>query len=254
MALQRIELAERANRSRSLEEADRLKTALLRTVSHDLRTPLTIIKSSASNLISLRGRLSADDELELVQAIDGEVDHLNRLVGNLLDMSRLQAGALALRPELNSVAEVVDDVAARAWELFHQERLDIRLDEELPLIPFDYGLILQALGNIVENVLRYEPAGSRVTISGEARPEELWLRVVNHGPSIADGEKERIMEPFYRGADGHIGLGLAISRGIVEAHRGRVWVEDTPGGGATFIIALPLRPLTEEDHAHSGRG
>lgn len=240
MALQRIELAERARTSQQYEQADLLKTALLRAVSHDLRTPITIIKTSASNLRTLGTRLPASQQQELSETIEAEADHLNRLVGNLLDLSRLQAGALTLNSELNSLEEVAGDVAARIWQITGQERIQICFPEHLPLPHFDYGLILQAVSNLVDNALRYEPPELRIEIQGSIRGSKILLKVINHGETITPEDREHIMEPFYRGKDGHIGLGLPIAKGIVEAHHGSLEVEDTPGGGTTFIVALPL--------------
>jgi two-component system sensor histidine kinase KdpD len=239
MALQRIDLTERARKSQEFEEADRLKTAILHAVSHDLRTPITIIKSSASNLSLLASKLSPTEQVELAQTIETEADQLDKLVGNLLDMSRLQAGAVNLNRDLNSLEEVAGDVAARAWQLSGLERITISFPDEMPLVHFDYGLMLQALTNLVDNALRYEPPDQKIEINGKLNDNEVQLRVVNHGQTISPDEREHIMQPFYRGKEGHIGLGLPITRGIVEAHQGRLWLEDTPGGGATFVIALP---------------
>ncbi len=248
MALHRIDLTERARKSQQFEESDRLKTAILHAISHDLRTPITIIKSSASNLRRLRDTLSPDDQADIAGTIENETDHLDKLVGNLLDMSRLNAGALNLNLELNSLEEVAGDVAARAWQLTKQERIKIAFPDDLPLVSFDYGLFLQALTNIVDNSLRYEPPDSQIEIKGCVQTHEARLLVVNHGKNITDEERQHIMEPFYHSGDGqHVGLGLPIAKGIVEAHQGRIWVEDTPGGGATFVIALPL---TLENTAH----
>ncbi|MBI1258084.1 MAG: DUF4118 domain-containing protein, partial [Chloroflexi bacterium] len=242
MALHRIDLIERARKSRTFEEADKLKTALLHAVSHDLRTPITIIKTSAHNLLTLRDSLPQSEQVEMLEAIEGEADDLDELVGNLLDMSRLRAGALQLTIQLNDLEEVVGDVAARAFQRLHQERIRIIFPDEMPLVPFDYGLILRALTNLVENTLRYEPAGSLAEIIGGVYGNEVRVAVVNHGESISPQEREQIMEPFYTGKDGHVGLGLPIVKGIIEAHRGQLWVDDTPGGGATFWFSLPLKP------------
>lgn len=243
LALQRIDLTEQAQKSRSLAEADRLKTALLRAVSHDLRTPLTIIKTSAANLDELHDRLTVEQERELVHTIESQADRLNELVGNLLDMSRLEAGAVVLHEEWNSLEEIAGEVAARSFETHKAERIILDFPDDLPLVRFDYRLMLQALGNIVENALRYEPDGRRVIIRGRVAGREARLEVINHGPTIPAAEKELVTEPFYQAAGaravvGHVGLGLAIARGIVETHRGRLWVEDTSGGGATFVIIL----------------
>lgn len=271
MALQRIELASRAQRSQALEEVDRLKTALLHAASHDLRTPITIIKTSASNLQGLNERLSPAERLEMAQTIEEEADYLNKLVGNLLDMSRLQAGALVLHQEWNALGEIAADAAARAWQLYEAERVRLEFPGEMPVVYCDYALLLRALSNIVENTLRFEPPDSQVVIRGEVAedPEgraEARLVIVNHGVTIPDEEKTLIMEPFYRergapggkddeahGRDAHVGLGLAIASGIVETHQGRIWVEDTPGGGATFVIALPLDAVEQANDADSHR-
>ncbi|MBL8157826.1 MAG: histidine kinase, partial [Anaerolineae bacterium] len=161
----------RERTSQQFEEADRLKTALLRSVSHDLRTPITIIKTSAANLQRLGDGLSADERRELSQAIEGEADQLDRLIGDLLDLSRLEAGALTLNCQDNSLEEVAGDVAARAYERSKQERIALSFADSLPLVAFDYGLIRQALTNLVENSLRYDPSARKVELRGEIAGE-----------------------------------------------------------------------------------
>lgn len=239
-------LAARAERSRTFEEADRLKTALLHAVSHDLRTPITIIKTSASNLLTFYPTLPENERVDMLKVIENEADHLNKMVGNLLDISRLKAGALQMNLGWNSLEEVAGDVAARAWQLIHQERIHICFPDSVPLVCFDYGLILQALSNLVENALRYEPPERKIDICGELVKAEMLVFVRNHGPNIPAEERDLIFEPFYHGAGGNIGLGLAIAKGIIEAHGGRLWIEDTPGGGATFVFFLPLTVMPKE--------
>lgn len=240
MALQRIDLTERAGKSRQFEEADKLKTAILHAVSHDLRTPITIIKTSASNLRQFHDQLTREDEAEIAQTIEHEVDQLDKLVGNLLDMSRLNAGALALNSQLNALEEIAGDVAARVWQLTNQERITIRFPEEMPLVNFDYGLMLQAATNLVENSLRYEPLTSKIEIRGRFTPQHVIMEIVNHGETISQEVKDRMMTPFFHGSGGRLGLGLPIAKGIIEAHHGQLLVEDTANGGATFVIQLPL--------------
>ncbi len=243
LALQRIDLTERAQQSRNFEEADRLKTALLRAVSHDLRTPLTIIKTSISNLLNLYRTLPDADREDMLKTIEAEADQLNRMVGNLLDISRLEAGAMTLDRSLNSLEEVAGDVAARAWQLNHRERIKMIFPAQMPLVAFDYGLIMQALGNLVENALRYELESTQVEIEGSLCDGEARVAIRNHGPDILPEERQLIMEPFFRGKGGNLGLGLAIAKGIIETHCGALWLEDTPGGGATFVFSLPLTAL-----------
>ncbi|MEZ4670336.1 MAG: DUF4118 domain-containing protein [Anaerolineae bacterium] len=240
-SLQRIDLNERARKSRQFEEADRLKTALLHSVSHDLRTPITIIKTSAHNLRQFAKTLSDDEQAEIAATIETESDQLDNLVGNLLDLSRLNAGALHLSSAPNSLEDVASDVAARIWQLTKQERIKLIFPDDMPLVEFDYGLLLQAVTNLVDNAVRYEPPSQLVELRGEVQKNKALLKVVNHGETIAESVKEHMMEPFYKGWDGHIGLGLPIAKGIVEAHHGELLVEDTPGTGATFIIVLPLK-------------
>ncbi len=244
-ALQRIELTGQAERSSGFEQADKLKTALLHAVSHDLRTPITIIKTSAENLRKLQHHLSTEERQETLEGIESAADQLNTMVGNLLDLSRLEAGAMPISRDWNALSDIAGDVAARMWELYHDERIRLLFPVDMPPVRCDFGLMLQALGNVVENALRYEPTGSMVDVRGSYLLSEVRVAVIGHGLKIPPGERERIMEPFNRQENGHPGLGLAISRGIIEAHHGRIWVEDTPGGGATFIIALP-RDLLEE--------
>ncbi len=151
---------------------------------------------------------------------------------------------MALNAELNSLEEIAGDVAARTYTAHQAERLALDFPDDLPLVAFDYGLMLQALGNVVENALRHEPAGERVVIRGRALADAARLEIINHGPTIPDAERELVMEPFYQSRDGRsqkggVGLGLAIARGILEAHRGELRIEETPGGGVTFVLMLP---------------
>lgn len=253
MALQRIDLNERARRSQKFEEADRLKTAILHAVSHDLRTPITIIKTSAHNLRHLNSQLAPDERDEITATIECEADELNKLVSNLLDLSRLEAGALQLNCRLNSLEEVAGDVAARVWQLTKQERIKIMFPEDMPLVKFDYDLILRALSNLTDNALRYEPATSQIEIQGVAQSNQVCVKVINHGETITPDEKELIMQPFYHGKTGRTGLGLPIAKGIIEAHHGRLWVEDTRGSGATFVITLALETeVTEREIKNTG--
>ena len=244
LALQRADLTAQVARNRTLAAADQLKTAILRAVSHDLRTPITIIKTSAANLDELGERLSADERRDLARAIETQADELDRLVGNLLDLSRLQAGAVVLHQELNSLEEIAGEVAARAFAAHKAERITLDFPDDLPLARFDYGLMVQALGNVVDNALRHEPDDSRVIIRGRVASDGARVEVINHGPSIDPDERERLLLPFHQSRDGRslhggVGLGLAIARGILEAHHGDIRVEDTPGGGATFVLTLP---------------
>jgi two-component system sensor histidine kinase KdpD len=167
MVMHRITLSERAQRSKSFEEADKLKTALLHAVSHDLRTPLTVIKTSASNLLNLHQTVGETERVEMLKMIDHQADQLNTMVGDLLDISRLKAGALQIKSEWNSLEEVTGDVAAEVFARTKEERITIQVPDDMPLVLFDYGLLRQALSNLVENSLRYEPPKGCIEILGQ---------------------------------------------------------------------------------------
>jgi K+-sensing histidine kinase KdpD len=231
-ALQR-ELVE----THALRRSDELKTALLRAVSHDLRSPLTAIAAAGEALAS--PRLAAAEREELAAAVVGESSRLSRLVDKLLDLSRLQGGAADPRPEWCSVDEML---RAAIDETPHAAGFNVAIDPQLPLIRADAVQLERAFANLLENAARH--GGEHpVAVRARAVGHRLLVRVVDRGLGIAGPERERIFEPFYRGGeDGHSGsgLGLAVVRGFVEANGGRVWAESLPGQGATFVVELPL--------------
>jgi two-component system sensor histidine kinase KdpD len=227
-----------------LQESDRLKSGLLNAVSHDLRTPLASIKGAASALILPDGNLAARDRTDLLQTINEEADRLNRLVSNLLDLSRIEAGAL--RPVLDwyDIHEVVDTVLPRLRALVGGRPLRVDIRYNGPAIRIDLLRIEQLLFNLVENAAKYTPRGSPIELAACNSPEGIALAVIDHGPGIPEQQRARLFRSFQRGrehSDRHpgTGLGLAICRGIAEAHGGNIRVEDTPGGGATFVVTLP---------------
>jgi two-component system, OmpR family, sensor histidine kinase KdpD len=241
------------NRALALQETDRLRTALLNSVSHDLRTPLASIKASASSLLDRDVQWSDAERDEFLTTINTEVDRLTRLVHNLLDMSRIEAGALDPHLVESSVAEVVGPVVRRARAASRQ-RVDVDVPEELAPVLVDPVRLDQVLTNLLDNARSYA-AGSPVQVVARQAGGTVELRVVDHGPGIPGPERERVFDQFYRLKGGGrrpegTGMGLAICRGIVEAHGGRLRVETTPGGGATFVLALPVSPrrapVTEE--------
>lgn len=236
--------------SKLVAQADQLKTALLHSVSHDLRTPLTIIQSSAQNLKQFANTLPQDERAELVENIDREARVLNQMIGQLLDMSRLEAKAMPMTLELNSLAEVAGDAAGQTFARLGVRRLRLNFPDDMPLVPFDYGLILRVVSNLVDNALRYEPSDQHIEIRGTTTPSEARFAVINHGAAVPDSQRDILFQPFKPGKDGRLGLGLAIAHGIIEAHHGRIWMEDTPGGGTTFVFALPLaQPASDQRSA-----
>jgi two-component system sensor histidine kinase KdpD len=237
-ARRRESLEEQLVETRALRRSDVLKTALLRAVSHDLRSPLTAIRTAAAGVGS--PTVGQDDRTELAAVIATETERLARLVDDLLDLSRLEAGSAEPHNEWCSIEEVVE--AAGEGVRLHGGKLDVQLDPELPLVQADPAQLERAVGNLLENAARYsdgEPVSVRAHVSGA----RVLVRVSDHGPGIAAEDLERIFEPFYRvngDTTGGSGLGLAIARGFVEANGGRLRAQSLPGQGATFVVELPL--------------
>jgi two-component system sensor histidine kinase KdpD len=222
-----------------------MKTALLRAVSHDLRSPLTAIRVAVESLESPSLALAVDERTALLETIRSESERLDRVVGNLLDLSRLQAGALRTRKSLRSVDGIV--VQALAGLTGH-ERVDVSLPDDLPLVEVDDAQIERVLANVLENAIRFSPEASPVSIAASAVNGEVLIRIEDEGPGVPRHELERVFEPFRHAStagDGKgTGLGLAIARGFAEANGGRLFVEARVGGGASFVLALPAAAHT----------
>jgi two-component system sensor histidine kinase KdpD len=242
-ALDRARLRTQAAQAEALAEGDRMRTALLRAVSHDLRTPLASIKASVSSLRQTDVHWSAEDEAELLANIEQNADRLDALVGNLLDMGRLQAGSL--EPFLRATA--VDEVAPVALRgLDDADLLLIVVPDDLPLVRADPGLLERVLANLFSNALRHSPAGfpappKRPMLRAKEEGDRVVLDVVDHGSGVPAGLKERIFEPFARldARSPGVGLGLAVAKGFAEAMGGTIVAVDTPGGGLTVRVTLP---------------
>jgi two-component system sensor histidine kinase KdpD len=244
MSLERAWLAQTETRAKVLEESDRLKSALLSSVSHELRTPLSTIRAAVTSLRSGEVGWESSAREELLAAVDDESDHLNRLVGNLLDMSRIESGALKPSRQWNLMAEIVGSVVARVKLAAEQHKLVIELPEDLPLVPVDYVQIEQVFANLLSNSLKYAPPATLISVSARKQDEAMLLvQVRNQGPHVPTEHLDRIFDKFYRvtAADRvtGTGLGLSICKGIIEAHGGRIWAENLPAGFA-FNFTLPL--------------
>lgn len=233
-------LARDAARAEQLAEVDRVRTAILAAVGHDLRTPLAGIKASASSLRSADVAFSAEDSDELLATIEESTDRLSDLVENLLAMSRLQAGVLSV--QARPVA--LDEVVARA--LLHSPELsavEVAVADDLPLVRADPGLLERVVANLVSNAVQAAPDGP-VTVRADAEGPRVLLKIIDHGTGIPVADRERVFAPFQRlddrTADGRMGLGLAIARGFTEAMGGTVTPQDTPGGGITMTVTLDL--------------
>ncbi len=235
-ALERDAIGRQVVETRALRRSDEIKTAVLRAVSHDLRSPVTAILASAEALAT--PGLADAERRELADGITGESARLARLIDKLIELSRLQAGAAEPRRDWCSVEEVLREAASAV----PADRIKLAIDRDLPLILADAGQLERAFANLLENAVRHagpEPVSVRARVSGG----RLLVRVVDGGPGISRADQERIFEPFFRVEQGRTegsGLGLAIVRGFVEANGGEVHVESLPGQGASFVVALPL--------------
>jgi two-component system sensor histidine kinase KdpD len=241
-ALERTTLAEEARRARLHAETEQLRNALLSSVSHDLRTPLAVVTGATSALLDQAPVDEANRRLLLTTA-HGEALRLNRLVHNLLDMTRLEAGALKVRKELQPLEEVIGAALNRVDDRLRDREIGTTIPEDLPLVPFDPILIEQVLINVLENATKHTPPGTSIDVAARARDGEIEVEVADRGPGIGAADAERIFDKFCRLREtegGGVGLGLTICRGIVQAHGGRIWVEERPGGGASFRFTLPV--------------
>jgi two-component system, OmpR family, sensor histidine kinase KdpD len=244
LAIERARLADEAQRATVQMETERLRNALLSSVSHDLRTPLAVITGATSSLLEGRDALDATTRDELARTAFAEAERLNRLLRNLLDMTRLEAGAVQVQKEWQPLEEVVGAALTRLDAQLQDRPIATRLPPDLPLVPLDSVLIEQVLVNLLENALKYTPAGSPIDITARAAPKMVTVEVADRGPGLADGDEQRIFDKFYRAAradaPGGVGLGLTICRAIVEAHGGRIWAENRPDGGVVFRFTLPV--------------
>jgi two-component system sensor histidine kinase KdpD len=244
VALEQQRLAAEAEAAKPIAAADRMRTALLAAVSHDLRTPLASAKAAVTSLRSPDVRWNAADTAELLATADESLDKLTHLVENLLDMSRLQAGALSLFPRPTGL----DDIVARALDSLEPLGSDIDVDipESVPAVLADPAILERVVVNLTENAVRYSPAGKPPLLTASVLADHVELRVIDRGPGIPEEDKERVFVPFQRLGDTDnttgVGLGLALSRGLTEAMGGTLTAEDTPGGGLTMTVSLPAAP------------
>ncbi|MEV5509933.1 sensor histidine kinase [Streptomyces orinoci] len=249
VVLDRQRLVGEAERARELDEGNRIRTALLAAVSHDLRTPLAGIKAAVTSLRSDDVAWSEEDEAELLAGIEEGADRLDHLVGNLLDMSRLQTGTVT--PLIREID--LDEVVPMALVGVPEGSVTLDIPESLPMVAVDPGLLERTMANIVENAVKYSPDGGPVLVAASALGDRVEVRVADRGPGVPDSAKDRIFEPFQRYGDAPrgagVGLGLAVARGFAEAMGGTLTAEDTPGGGMTMVLTLraaagrpPVRP------------
>ncbi|WP_437987692.1 DUF4118 domain-containing protein [Sorangium sp. So ce117] len=243
LALERALLARQAQRAQLHAQAEELRNALLSSVSHDLRTPLATITGVAGALLDEGAALDPAARRDLTQTVLEEAQRLERLVRNLLDMTRLESGALAVKKEWLPLEEIVGAALNRVEERLEGREVSIELDRAAELVPMDGVLMEQVLINLLENALKYSPAGSPIAIRGFTEQSMAMLEIMDRGPGLPPGEEEAIFEKFHRGrgqTQRGLGLGLTICRGLVAAHGGRITAENRPHGGAVFRVTLPI--------------
>ncbi len=241
-AIERAQLAEEARKARLRAETEQVRNSLLSSVSHDLRTPLAVVTGAAATLLDPSAPTDPGERRELLQTIHEEGQRLNRLVRNLLDMTRLDAGAVLVSKELQPIEEVIGSALNRTMESLRGRGITTHVPSELPLVPLDAILIEQVLVNLLENAAKHTPAGTPVDIGATAHADAIEVEVADRGPGVATEDAARVFEKFYRAgkAAGGVGLGLTICAGVIRAHGGRIWVEPRPGGGASFRFTVPL--------------
>ena len=248
LAVERTRLVEESTRLQVVAESDRMKSTLLHSISHDLRTPLVAIQGAVGNLLDKEVEWSPEAEYALLRTIDIESDRLNRLVRNLLDMSRIEAGVFLPKIEPALLEDVLGPVLERMRTTLARHRIVVAIPDDLPFIPMAVLQIDQVLTNVLENAVRYTPEGSTITITAAYHDNEVQIDIADEGPGIPADEREHVFEKFYRlsapeTSSGGTGLGLAIAKYVVEAHHGRIWAHPAQGGGTVISFTLPLESV-----------
>ncbi len=255
-AIERANLADVARRLDVLGEREKLQGALLNSISHDLRTPLASITGVLTTLAESSAVLDDGTRRELLETAWEQADHLNRLVGNLVEMTQLEGGAVKLRLQPTDIEDFVGAVLTQASESLRHRPVKVEIAPDLPSVPMDFVLMTRVLANLIDNAVKYTPPMTPIEIIAKIVDSELQIQVADRGPGIPDRELARVFEKFYRirhpGGAGGVGLGLAISAGIVELHGGRIWAENRNGGGTAITFALPLEPRKVPAAAEDG--
>jgi two-component system sensor histidine kinase KdpD len=250
LALERLRLQREATEAEVLRRTDELRKALLNAVSHDLRTPLSSIMASAGSLRQDDVSWTEDQRREFAEAIENEAQRLNRLVGNLLDLSRIEAGSIRPEKSWYDLGSLIHEVAGRLRSVTAGHKLTINVPDGLQPVLFDYVEIDQVLSNLIENAVKYTPAGTEICVSARAAGNQVEVEVADRGAGIPEATLPRLFDAFYRASDSGLakgsGLGLAVAKGLVEAHGGSIRIENREGGGTRFVFTLPLYPAERE--------
>ena len=246
LAAERIHLVEDIDRARLVEESDRLRSALLTSISHDLKTPLAAIIGAAGTLRSFAGALDDDSKMDLLSTVQDEAERLNRFIANLLDMTRLESGAAVPNMALNDLSDILGATLQRARKVLAHHRIELGLAHDLPMVNIDPVLFDQVLFNLLDNAAKYAPAGTMIRVEGRAEPRSIVVQILDEGDGIAEEDLDRIFDKFYRARKGDqvragTGLGLPICRGFVESMGGKISASNRRDrSGAVFTIRLPV--------------
>jgi two-component system sensor histidine kinase KdpD len=244
LAIERAILAEQAQRTELLQATEKLQTALLNSISHDLRTPLVSITGALTSLDDQSDSLNDDNRKSLIVTAREEADRLNRLVGNLLSMTRIESGAIKLHLEPGDIQDVVGTALEQLGNRVANHSIRVHIPNDFPLLPIDFTLIVQVLVNVLENAVKYSPENSLIEISADLMDGKARLQIADRGVGIPASDLTRVFDKFYRvqrpESVSGTGLGLSISKGIIEIHKGTISAQERDGGGAVIIIELPL--------------
>lgn len=244
-AVERANAAELVERTLVETESEKLRNILLSSVSHDLRTPLAAVTSATSTLLNQHTRLTDEYRQELLRLVHEEAARLARMVTNLLDMTSLQTGSVKLNKELYFIEELIGSALMRVESRLGKRRIESRIEHSLPLVWMDGLLIEQVLINLFENIIEHTPDGTQVEVRAELHKPDVHVIIQDNGPGVPMGDEERIFDRFYtaeKSGDAKDGaLGLAINRGIITAHGGKIWAQNAPEGGAIFTFTLPVK-------------
>jgi two-component system sensor histidine kinase KdpD len=244
LAIEADQLAGELGKAQVQAETEKSRNALLSSVSHDLRTPLSAITGAASTLLEHGEALDPGARRELAETIAEETAHMSRLVTNLLEMTKLESGAAKVRKDLCAVEDVVGSALVYLDKQLSRHRVAVRLPADLPPVPLDASLMEQVFINLLENAAKYAPAGSEIEVSAASDDRQMTVEVADRGPGITPGDEHSVFDKFYRGKQAGstpgVGLGLTICRAVIEAHGGKIWVQNRDGGGAAFRFTLPL--------------
>jgi len=255
MAMERVLLAKEAHEEHLKLEAQNVRNTFLSSVSHDLRTPLAVVAGAASTLLEKEASLDRQGRLELLQTIHEETDRLERIIRNVLNLTRLESGAITVHKEWQPLEEILGVVLNRLSHRLQERTVVLNVPADLPLLPFDTLLMEQVLSNLMENALRHTPAGTPIDVTAKRQKSGVLMEIADRGPGIPEDEKEAIFSKFTRSTHTRMGagIGLAICRAIIEAHGGHIWAENRPGGGAVFKFVIPIegtQPILDSETNH----